>query len=587
MLLLLLNNPNIRSEKSDISSKKNTIALYDSLYIKFHELYFENSDFSFSESQKLCIQELYNSDLAKNDPIYNARIKYLEAFVYSFDTLSDYNKVISLVNEALPILTKEDYPREYAKLLLLKGIAYVNTSVYYVDAYKYSNEIFKLLNKQEDAPFIGLTYDNLTLLWAHLGEKNNALENILAAEKTFKEAGYLKTANLVRLNSYSIRILKENSNSLRNEIKEDLKKIETQKDSSTFIYLSTVLSKSYLINNQPDKAYSHLNNALEYINNYHPHKTSRKADVLYNLGRLFYSKNNYKQAENYLKTALPYIKQANMLTYESQTYLMLSNIYGKYEKNDLAYKYLQQSVILKDSLNIMNKMVEVQRVKNHWELTSYQQQLKISEQNAEIKRINYLLILSILIVILLAIVFILFYINKKKKLKELEIQKLDQQLKNKEMSSQLEKIEMEKQMEEKEREIATSQLLISEKNKMLEQLLETFNPLYKSKDISEKIWRKMKLFVSANHNKENSWEKSKFHFEKVHPDFFKKLKEQFPLLTENELRLSAYIRIGMRTKDIAEMLSIDHKSVITNRYHLKKKLELNKDQTLDDFIRNL
>lgn len=73
----------------------------------------------------------------------------------------------------------------------------------------------------------------------------------------------------------------------------------------------------------------------------------------------------------------------------------------------------------------------------------------------------------------------------------------------------------------------------------------------------------------------------------MHPDFFTKLKNISAELTENDLRLCAYLRIGMRAKDIASMLSVSPASVNTNRYRIRKKLGLEKDDSLDDFIRRI
>ena len=86
---------------------------------------------------------------------------------------------------------------------------------------------------------------------------------------------------------------------------------------------------------------------------------------------------------------------------------------------------------------------------------------------------------------------------------------------------------------------------------------------------------------------DDEWNRFKLHFDSVHPDFFVNLKAHCADLTENDLRLCAYIRIGMRAKQIAEMLSVTPDSVNTARYRLRKKMGLDKGQSLDDFIRQV
>jgi DNA-binding NarL/FixJ family response regulator len=51
--------------------------------------------------------------------------------------------------------------------------------------------------------------------------------------------------------------------------------------------------------------------------------------------------------------------------------------------------------------------------------------------------------------------------------------------------------------------------------------------------------------------------------------------------------MCAYIKIGMTNKQIAQLLQVVPTSIITNRYRLKKKLQLSDEEDLENFIRNL
>ena len=74
------------------------------------------------------------------------------------------------------------------------------------------------------------------------------------------------------------------------------------------------------------------------------------------------------------------------------------------------------------------------------------------------------------------------------------------------------------------------------------------------------------------------------YFEKVHPDFFNRLKEQFPLLTKNDLRLCAFLYLGMSTKEIAALIYREVRSVESSRLRLRKKLGIGADVSLQDFL---
>jgi AraC family chitin signaling transcriptional activator len=66
--------------------------------------------------------------------------------------------------------------------------------------------------------------------------------------------------------------------------------------------------------------------------------------------------------------------------------------------------------------------------------------------------------------------------------------------------------------------------------------------------------------------------------------FFKKLKDRFPSLSNNDLRLCAYLRAGISSKEIAEIFNIQPSSFYISRSRLRKKLKLEMDENLYDFL---
>jgi uncharacterized ubiquitin-like protein YukD len=97
----------------------------------------------------------------------------------------------------------------------------------------------------------------------------------------------------------------------------------------------------------------------------------------------------------------------------------------------------------------------------------------------------------------------------------------------------------------------------------------------------------LKQIVKDNLMAEQVWDNFVIHFNNVHPDFFEKLKQRAPTLTENNLRLCAYLRISMTPKQIAQVLNISFENVRKSSYRLKKKLLLGEEDNLYDFLRNI
>ncbi|HTE31791.1 MAG TPA: triple tyrosine motif-containing protein [Chryseolinea sp.] len=85
----------------------------------------------------------------------------------------------------------------------------------------------------------------------------------------------------------------------------------------------------------------------------------------------------------------------------------------------------------------------------------------------------------------------------------------------------------------------------------------------------------------------DDWERFSVYFDKVNNDFLKTLKENFPSLTHTDLKLCAYLRLNLSTKEIADLLNLSIRGVESSRYRLRKKLDLSMDVALVDFLEAL
>ncbi|MDX9928185.1 MAG: LuxR C-terminal-related transcriptional regulator, partial [Bacteroidales bacterium] len=75
--------------------------------------------------------------------------------------------------------------------------------------------------------------------------------------------------------------------------------------------------------------------------------------------------------------------------------------------------------------------------------------------------------------------------------------------------------------------------------------------------------------------------------DEVHEEFFERLKKQFPQLSPREMRLCAYIRMNLSSKEIAVLLNIGDRGVEIGRYRLRKKLELPRETSLSTYLSHI
>ncbi len=81
-----------------------------------------------------------------------------------------------------------------------------------------------------------------------------------------------------------------------------------------------------------------------------------------------------------------------------------------------------------------------------------------------------------------------------------------------------------------------------------------------------------------------SWEEFEVRFQEVHTDFYTNLHNKHPDLTNNEIRLCAFFRLNMTSKEIAAITYQSLNSIKVGRYRLRKKLNLNQEDSLNSFL---
>lgn len=179
------------------------------------------------------------------------------------------------------------------------------------------------------------------------------------------------------------------------------------------------------------------------------------------------------------------------------------------------------------------------------------------------------------------------YFYQRYKIRRIENRELRNSLRQEALIYSVNRKNFENDMKQKDCEISSSTLLLANKNEVLQQISDITKSYYDEGKIPAEFVDQVNAVIADSLKNDDEWQRFKLHFDSVHPNFFIKLKEQSAKLTENDLRLCAYINIGMRAKQIAEMLSVSPDSINTNRYRLRKKLGLQRGDSLDEYLRKI
>ena len=144
------------------------------------------------------------------------------------------------------------------------------------------------------------------------------------------------------------------------------------------------------------------------------------------------------------------------------------------------------------------------------------------------------------------------------------------------------------ELENLNKEFVSQEIFVNTKNKLLSEIKHDVTGIISlvdgnGKQELNKLIRKIGSTISDEEN----FFSFKLKFERSYPEFFDTLNNLSPKLTPNDLKLCAYMRLGMTSLDIANLQFIERKSVEMSKYRLKKKLQLEAEDDLNDFIQKV
>lgn len=180
--------------------------------------------------------------------------------------------------------------------------------------------------------------------------------------------------------------------------------------------------------------------------------------------------------------------------------------------------------------------------------------------------------------------------QKRKALEKQQISELKKRdTKIRSHQEEIEKLRNEKlkaEINSKNKELASATMLLIHKNAFMDTIRKNLSGLTKkngANGLTSEIDRIMHT-IERNIEQDGGWDQFQVHFDEVHGDFATRFQKNYPDLSPQEIKLSAYLRMNLSTKEIAHLMNISVRGVEVARYRLRKKLDLERADNLQEFI---
>ena len=197
---------------------------------------------------------------------------------------------------------------------------------------------------------------------------------------------------------------------------------------------------------------------------------------------------------------------------------------------------------------------------------------------------NWFKVLSFLILLLMVYIAFRIYIGIQTEESSRKLLEAEQEI------LKLKNQNLEQTVRNKNAELSAALLQTAHKNNTFSDLKEEIRSIFVTDlERDEKRLKLSRLLrkIDTEIKSEDYWMQFQFNFDQVYQDFSSRLSSQHPTLTVNDLRLSSLIKVKLTNREIASILNISIRGVEKAKYRLKKKLELDAEQQLTEYIYNL
>ncbi len=297
------------------------------------------------------------------------------------------------------------------------------------------------------------------------------------------------------------------------------------------------------------------------------------ADYHSNIGYCYLMNNNYNLAEQNLLKGFEIAEQTGQIEYLKTTSEYLAELYETSNEPEKALKFAKWFKVYSDSISKDENIKRITQLEMQFEFDKQMKQKEIEQARIELvqkrKELIYIMISSGIFLAMI-ILFLLFRLQKYK------VKKIS-----------LERENLLADLDYKNKELTTNVMYLLKKNEFIISISDKLKKSrYDFKPENRKIIDDLIRELEQG-STENIWKDFEIRFQEVHAEFYQKLTRQFPDLSPNELKLCAFLRLNMSTKEISTITFQSPKSISMARFRLRKKMDIGSYDNLVSYLGKL
>lgn len=343
------------------------------------------------------------------------------------------------------------------------------------------------------------------------------------------------------------------------------KKIDSKRE------IARILNNMAISSDNSDESIKYLREAIEI--NLRLGNRALLAINYSNLGLKYVNANKNRKALEFLLLAEDIIKEDNLSQIIPILYKNKAEMYSKMGKNKEAYEYFKKAVETGRSSTQKNYIRNLEYMATQNSLSEKSLQLKVVENEYQIKTLNRNIVFTGIIIFILAIllfIIAIYYQNTRK------IYKLQMKNKMKEQS-----------LEHNKKELINMATFIKTRYNILENIHAEIDELQnQEKNITQQKIKKLKLYVKSLMN-ERDIHQIQQRIDEINKEFLERLEKLHPKITKNDKKIASLLRANLSTKQIAVVLNTYPSSVNIARHRMRQHMNLDNAVNLVNYIKKI
>lgn len=282
------------------------------------------------------------------------------------------------------------------------------------------------------------------------------------------------------------------------------------------------------------------------------------ADLDCLMASLLFNDGDYLTSSQLLDRSYEMAQKINSKRLLEKIYTLRLKFARKENNRDAIIENMEKLSQLKDDLVNESVLAKISSLKVRYE---FDKQLVEQRNELEKVKLRHRMILAVAGMIL--VVLVMLFLMLRSRMKRIH----------------MEKKMLEKDLEFRNREMTTTAMTLMKNADLIREIilrLMELKPNLKSENapVVKEVIRKLQSLTQND-----VWDEFEVRFNRVHVDFYRKLKEHCPDLTPTELKVCAFLRLNMSSKEISTLMGINSKSVDILRARIRKRLDMTNTNT--------